>query len=506
VFNEAELAPLVAAAEKSRTLADFLKSELVRTALAEKQTSRAVLEQWFAEFGQPTDWQNDPVKTARFSAMLRAEVHLLERRLTGKAAPFDEQRPLALPVAAAPAAPDELARTMQMMNEAKKAETVETFLKSDLVKAAIAAGQASERALERWFEDFAKPAELQADPQKAARFGERVRAEAALLAGRLLPRPNPPPPLAMPVADIDVQPPAQPQPAGPSWIFRNGAFYSVSTGTLGRECNLPAKARVEFDLAWKGQPYFRFQFYTRSVEHFDFSDGWQFYSSASGLLYPMRRSGGAVTSARVPQMVNKNSVRLTFLLDTDKESVTVLADGEKVQDWRGLGRPGNGTGIVFYNFNVNARLRVSNIRISPWDGAAGEAPAEAEAQEATVKFVNQDRASGAIQEIQQNRLVLQAAGGRLEIPITRVATIALPTPAAATTTNSGSVQLSLHRNERLTLALERWEGEVITATSPVFGQLRLQPAAVRSLRFNPTAPRAVTDEWGGGTDHLFPRP
>ena len=419
VLADAELEPLVAAAEKTRTLADFLKSELVRTALAEKQTSRAVLEQWFAEFKQPADWQNDPVKTARFSAMLRAEVHLLERRLAGKTAPFDEQPPLAQLMAAAPLAPP------------------------------------------------------------------------------------PAVPFAQPAGGGDVPAAA---PAGPSWVFRNGAFYSVSTGTLGRECNLPAKARVEFDLAWKGQPYFRFQFYTRSVEHFDFSDGWQFYSSASGLLYPMRRSGGAVTSARVPQMVNKNSVRLTFLLDTDKESVTVLADGEKVQDWRGLGRPGNGTGIVFYNFNVNAKLRVGNIRISPWDGAAGETPAEAEAQEATVKFVNQDRASGAIQEIQQNRLVLKAAGGRLEIPITRVATIALPTPAAATTTNSGSVQLSLHRNERLTLALERWEGEVITATSPVFGQLRLQPAAVRSLRFNPTAARAVTDEWGGGTDHLFPRP
>lgn len=419
VFREAELEPLVAAAEKARTLADFLKSELVRTALAEKQTSRAVLDQWFAEFAQPADWQNDGVKTARFSAMLRAEVHLLERRLAGKTAPFEEPPPAPLAIAPAPA-------------------------------------------------------------------------------------PVPPAfPPVQPPGGGDA-PPATP--AGPSWIFRDGAFYSVSTGTLGRECNLPTKARVEFDLAWKGQPYFRFQFYTRSVEHFDFSDGWQFYSSANGLIYPMRRTGGAVNSARVPQMVNKNSVRLTFLLDTEKESVTLLADGEKVQDWRGLGRPGNGTGIVFFNFNVNAKLRIGNIRISPWDGSAGENPTEAEAQEATVKFINQDRATGTVQEIQQNRLVLLTASGRLEIPTTRVAAITLPAAKNAPTLNSGTVQLSLHRNERLTLALERWEGEVLTAHSPVFGQLRLQPAAVRILRFNPTAPRAAADEWGGGVDHLFPRP
>lgn len=419
VFSEAELAPLVAAADKTRTLADFLKSELVRTALAEKQTSRAVLEQWFAEFEPPAAWQNDSVKTARFSAMLRAEAHLLERRLAGKAAPFDEQRP------------------------------------------------------------------------------------APLIAAVPLPLPPPAVPFVQPPGGGDVPAAA---PAGPSWVFRNGAFYSVGTGTLGRECHLPTKARVEFDLAWKGQPYFRFQFYTRSVEHFDFSDGWQFYSSGSGLLYPMRRGGGAVTPARVPQMVSKSSVRLTFLLDTEKESIVGLVDGEKVQEWKALGRPGNGTGIVFYNYNANSRVRLSNIRITPWDGTHGEPPPITEPKEAVVQFVNQDRATGSVQEIRNGRLALDAAGTRLEIPLTRIAAVLLPTPVTPALTNANPVQLSLHRNERLSLALEKWEAGEVTATSPVFGQLRLQPAAVRTLRFNPTASRAAADEWGGVTDNLFPRP
>ena len=419
VFSEVELDPLMAAAEKTRTLADFLKSELVRTALAEKQTSRAVIEQWFAEFEPPAAWQNDSVKTARFSAMLRAEAHMLERRLAGKAAPFDEQRP------------------------------------------------------------------------------------APLIAAVPLPLPPPAVPFVQPPGGGDVPAAA---PAGPSWVFRNGAFYSVGTGTLGRECHLPTKARVEFDLAWKGQPYFRFQFYTRSVEHFDFSDGWQFYSSGSGLLYPMRRGGGAVTPARVPQMVSKSSVRLTFLLDTEKESIVGLVDGEKVQEWKALGRPGNGTGIVFYNYNANSRVRLSNIRITPWDGTHGEPPPITEPKEAVVQFVNQDRATGSVQEIRNGRLALDAAGTRLEIPLKRIAAVLLPAPVTPALTNANPVQLSLHRNERLSLALENWEAGEVTATSPVFGQLRLQPAAVRTLRFNPRASRAAADEWGGVADNLFPRP
>lgn len=118
----------------------------------------------------------------------------------------------------------------------------------------------------------------------------------------------------------------------------------------------------------KGQPFFRFSFFTRNTDTYDYSDGWQFYTSSSGYIYSMRRSGmGASSSsgARVPQMLAKNSVRFTFLVNTEKETVTLLADGERVHEWKNLGSPGPGTGIVFYNYNVSSRVRIGDIRISP---------------------------------------------------------------------------------------------------------------------------------------------
>ncbi|NBV20727.1 MAG: hypothetical protein EBS05_01845 [Proteobacteria bacterium] len=517
-FTEAEVTKLTEAAEKATTVAEFLKSDLITTALAEKQTSRAAQDRWFAEFEKPVDWQNDAVKTARFQAMLRAETDLLGRRLLGRAAPFGEQpAPEAAPVAAhePPRNAPGLVPVLQMMTDAMKAETAEAFLKSDLVKAAVEGGVASLKAEERWIGDFAKPAELEADKEKQAAFKERVRAEATLLAGRLVPALAPPVRLDQPLLANNLQmmlggDGAPPRAAtGPAWTFRDGAFYSTGTGTLGRECNLPTKARVEFDMGWRGQPYFRFSFFTRSPDQFDYSDGWQFYVSGSGYVYPMRRGGaGAVniSSSRIPQMQTKNSVRLSFLLDTEKESAILLADGEKITEWKTLGRPGNGTGLVFYNYNSNSRIRISNLSITPWNGIHGEPEREPDQKEAEVRFANQDRATGTLYAIREGKLVLGVAERRLEIPVSRVASITFPIENTPPLAENTGVQLSLHRSERLTLVLEKWEAGRISAVSPVFGRLQLSSDSVRKLRFNPAMPRTGPDELNWPGDALSTRP
>ncbi len=468
-----------------------------------------------------------------------------------------------------PAPSPKVAEIMKQVEAAQKAAVSGEFLKSELLQAAVTAGLASERALERWFADYENAAELAKDAVKTARFRGLVRAEAALLGGRLLKALGPGqgeaeareldrvraeavavagaalaveeaagaavqaqanalaearvralgalrldnPNLAIGAEGVLVGRAAASVTNNLAWVFRDGAYYSTGVGTLGRECQLPTKARIEFDLAWKGQPYFRFSFFTRNTENFDYSDGWQFYTSSSGYLYSMRRSGmGASSSsgARVPQMLAKNTVRLTFLVNTEAETVALLADGEKVHEWKALGSPGNGTGIVFYNYNGNSRVRVSDIRIAPWDGRVDRAeppgtPGTDPEQlvvvpppdTAVVEFMNQDRATGALHGIRDGKLVFNPAGSKLEVPLTRATMITFPVNPAPEPPPVAGVQVTLHRNERLTLALEKWEAGEIIAVSPVFGRLKLRPESVRVLRFNPSAPRGAADEWSG---------
>jgi hypothetical protein len=174
-----------------------------------------------------------------------------------------------------------------------------------------------------------------------------------------------------------------------------------------------------------------------------------------------------------------------------------------VHEWKNLGSPGNGTGIVFYNYNSNSRLRLSDIRVAPWDGRErrAEPPAEtaagaAEPDRATVEFANRDRATGRLHGIRDGKMSFSPTETKLEIPLARAALIVLPVADAKPTDKPAGVQLTLHHNERLTLTLDRWDAREVIAVSPVFGRLALKPEAVRQLRFNPSASRDVADEWG----------
>ncbi len=457
----AEIMKLVVAAQRAENGADLINSDLVRIAVDAGLASKRALEDWFGEYKGAADLKGDAAKLARFRLHLIAESTLLGSRLLRNLVPGGGD-----------AFADTLDKTRAQMVEAI-ANTAE----------AKAQGAAQAQAL----------AEARGRVLGALRVnGENLAlgAEGAL-AGRVAATAN----------------------TNSAWIFRDGAYYTTGVGSLGRECQLPAKARIEFDLAWKGQPYFRFSFFTHGTD-FDYNDGWQFYTSSAGYIYSMRRSGLGATSstgARVPQMLTKSTVRLTFLVDTERETTVLLADGEKVHEWKGMGSPDNGTSIVFYNYNSSSRVRVSDIRIAPWDGRADRdaEPLGAPGTDpdklvevpppdtAVVEFVNNDRATGALHGIRDGKLTLNTAGNKLEIPLTRAALISFPVNDAPALPQVEGVQVTLHRNERLTLALEKWDANEITAVSPVFGRLKLKPESVRQLRFNPSAPRGPVDEWNG---------
>ncbi|MEQ2007507.1 MAG: hypothetical protein ABMA26_11975 [Limisphaerales bacterium] len=563
-----EISTMASRARLAATVADYLKTDLVLLAVDAGLVKEATVK---------ADLEKQVQAGSDLRTVIRREGALLTARLLRELEHLkNDPSAIALTrtydllggvraaaAAPVPVQPHTVAVIMKLVEAAQKAAAAGEFIKSDLVRAAVDADLASERALERWFEEYNDAVAVARDKAKEARFKALLKAESALMGTRLLQTLAPgagfaeagelAQQLAQAQADLGMGALVMAQAnalaearvralgalqlnnlnvvgaanaegvlagraaaanTNAAWTFRDGAYYGTGVGTIGRECNLPTKARIEFDMAWKGQPYFRFSFFTRSTDQFDYSDGWQFYSSSSGYIYSMRRSGAGATSssgARVPQMVSKSTVRLTFLVNTETEITTMLADGEKVHEWKGMGSPGPGTGIVFYNYNASSRVRISDIRITPWDGrvdrdreplgAPGADPDKLvevpPPDTAVVEFVNQDRATGTLHGIRDGKLAFNPAGTKLEIPLTRAALIAFPVNAPPELLKVEGVQVTLHRNERLTLALEKWGPGEVTAVSPVFGRLTLKPESIRALRFNPSAPRGPVDEWGG---------
>ncbi|MBI3876850.1 MAG: hypothetical protein HY300_13015 [Verrucomicrobia bacterium] len=150
------------------------------------------------------------------------------------------------------------------------------------------------------------------------------------------------------------------------WQVRNNALIASGAGTAGRDFKLPPLSRIEFDLAWRQTPSMRIGICTDTVDRMDMSSGYQFYLSSS-YMYLYRRSGGdggAVFSAsenvRIPQMTLRSKVHFEFRLNKEKETVSMLADGQPLKTWRVTGAQPEGSGLLFYSQRSDAALRIGN--------------------------------------------------------------------------------------------------------------------------------------------------
>lgn len=287
-----------------------------------------------------------------------------------------------------------------------------------------------------------------------------------------------------------------------SWVFHNGAFYSMAVGSLGRDFKLPPQSRIEFDVAWKGTPSLRFALYTDALDQFDYSSGYQLYLSSS-YIYMMRRAGanvaGAVmpsTTVRLPTMTQKNRIHFEFRCNNEKGTVALFADGVLVQEWKDSGGPMPGRGISFYSQRSDLALRISNLRVSAWDGRNDEPAPAALAQETTVLLVNGDRVSGKLGAIKDGRMSFETPQAKLNVPLQRAVQIHLACDGTNTPPHAAAeVQASLHGGEKVSLQLEKWEDGKAHGTSAVFGKVSLNPQWVRQLLFNPHRPRLAADEF-----------
>jgi len=303
-------------------------------------------------------------------------------------------------------------------------------------------------------------------------------------------------------------------PATPAWTFKNNGFISTASGTLGRDFKLPPVARVEFDLAWKTMPSMRIALYTDVIDRMDYNAGYQFYISSS-YVYLYRRTvnegGGMVFSAtenaRVPQMNNRSKVRFEMRINKEKETAALYADGTHVKTWRVSGPQPEGTGILFYSQRTDGSIRVSNLRVSAWDGREEISTPTNAMSETLLHLANSDRVAGKVNAIKDGKVAFAGPAGELQIPLQRATQIFFPSDTNAPPANATgrNVRASLVRGDSVTFTLDRWEGAEVTGTSANFGKVTLRVDSVKNLLFNPESPRPPADDLGVWDDSPFSR-
>jgi hypothetical protein len=290
-----------------------------------------------------------------------------------------------------------------------------------------------------------------------------------------------------------------------AWNFRDGAFYAQRgrRGGIGRDLPSPDQFRIDFDAAWKGQPYFRIYLLAKDINSATQSCYMLYWNGDSFSMrrYDQKHGHQNLASVNVPGLTGRGKAEVSILIDRSGRTMCLLIDGRLRARWndhiKGL-LPGKA--IVFYSYGRGA-VRIRDLRVLAWDGsvpgAEGEEPETGDRD--LVLFANDDRVQGTIEAIRDGKVEVKTGFGSIPVPLERVAAIYFKDAKGAAPRGPEVAEVTVRGDAgKLRLKLESAADGTLVGSHPDFGRAEIPLANVSKIRLNLQARRtrpAKPDAW-----------
>jgi hypothetical protein len=194
----------------------------------------------------------------------------------------------------------------------------------------------------------------------------------------------------------------------------------------------------------------------------------------------------------VPAFSTTNRAHIAVRVHKESNTVLFYVDGQRLQVWKDPnGFVGQGTGIRFVH-NGPGLIKISDIRVSPWDGVQVESAAAA--GQDSLELTNGATLSGAVETVSADTLTLRGAKEKTEIPRDRIRRVIFgpPPPAENIEPPAGWVRATLANGGNLVFQIQSWDSAGVKIRSPFFGDARFDPAVFQRLRFFPLPTNSAT--------------
>ena len=296
-----------------------------------------------------------------------------------------------------------------------------------------------------------------------------------------------------------------------AWKYRDGVFISEGVGVIGRDFGLKDSSRIEFDLQWSGTFSLIVPVYTSALDRFDYrSNSYMFYISRGYVSLQRVQNGAGVRNlgqGQIPEMRSKNRVQVEIRVNKPKAEMELYIDRKLVRKWRDTnGFAATGTGMAFFSQLNGPIVRVSNLRVSAWDGHSDPIQiAVNDGPEDMVFLKNRDEVPGKLKSMDGRTVVINSLGADLTIPLERITRVALTKPEAKPEAKRPwEVRAHFAGGAAVSFELQQWEGSTLTGHSRNFGPVTFDSQYIRRLQFTLGTSQKTSDTNAGGADQLWP--
>ena len=296
-----------------------------------------------------------------------------------------------------------------------------------------------------------------------------------------------------------------------AWKYSDGVFISEGVGVIGRDFGLKDSSRIEFDLQWSGTFSLIVPVYTSALDRFDYrSNSYMFYISRGYVSLQRVQNGAGVRNlgqGQIPEMQSKNRVQVEIRVNKPKAEMELYIDSKLVRKWRDTnGFSATGTGMAFFSQLNGPIVRVSNLRVSAWDGHSDPIQiAATDGAEDMVFLKNRDEVPGNLKSMNAETVVINSLGADLTIPLERITRVALTKPEAKPETKRPwEVRAHFAGGAAVSFDFKQWDGSTLTGRSRNFGPVTFDSQYIRLLQFNLGTSQKTSDTNAGGADQLWP--
>jgi hypothetical protein len=285
------------------------------------------------------------------------------------------------------------------------------------------------------------------------------------------------------------------------WSFRKGALIANAGGgsVIGRDVKLPELASIEWDLAWQGYPSMYMLLYVENFEDYYSTECYALQMSGSTVYLQRATRGSGMNNVEQPfnyeGLQRRNKVRFALKINKTKRTFALFADGKFIKQWTD-DNPfnGRGTGIGFSP--QGNPVRISNITITDWDGRLDlEGSTSKDAGEDFVRLANGDKLSGKLGNIANGQVALTTSYATMQVPLERIAEVLLAGKDKAKPRRQPTdIYAFFPDGNRITLALDKLDANLVSGGSESFGKLNCQRGAFQRIQFNIYEPKPESDE------------
>jgi len=282
------------------------------------------------------------------------------------------------------------------------------------------------------------------------------------------------------------------------WAFKDDALQSNGTGAqagLDFGADLPDLANIEFDLEWTSSPSVYLSLYTDNLKSYTQGNSYSVRISSTSVYiyrYNQGRGNRLGDTARYTAQTQPGApagARFSLRVNKEKKTILLYVNNRYVQKWVDHADfAGKGRGLMFRAGTANP-MRLSNLRISPWDGVIpGKTEnAVADGKSDSVRLANNDTLKGTLKSIQDGALDFTYYEANMQIQLGKISTIHFRQPAQAPAAPSKAVRLTLKNRGRLTCTLKEWKDGKVRVAAPSLGEATLDAKIIEAIDFNPSA-------------------